>query len=93
MQARDLLEGRRARPAPTPEERFATALEHARLAVMARGDQRKTVIEFRKHLGWYTSGLRAAAGLRQQLLRVESMNQAAELFAAYLERGVLEPAA
>ena len=92
-QARDLLEGKTPRPDPTPEERFATALEHARLALLARGDQRKTVIEFRKHLGWYTRGLRGAAELRQQLLRIESMNQAAELFAAYLEHGVLEPAA
>jgi nifR3 family TIM-barrel protein len=92
-QARDLLDGRPARPAPTPRERFATALEHARLAVLARGDQRKTVIEFRKHLGWYTSGLRGAAELRQQLLRVESMDQAAAIFAAYLERDLLDAAA
>jgi nifR3 family TIM-barrel protein len=92
-QARDLLEGRPMRSAPTPAERFATALEHARLAVQSAGDQRKTVIEFRKHLGWYTSGLRGAAELRQRLLRIESMAEAAELFAGYLERRVLEPAA
>src|SRR2546422_993680 len=58
-QARDLVAGRPARPAPSPEERFATALEHARLALRLQGDTRKTALEFRKHFGWDT---KAAAG-------------------------------
>jgi nifR3 family TIM-barrel protein len=89
-QAREMLAGR-ARPAdPTPEERFAVALEHARLAVRLQGDTRKTVIEFRKHLGWYTRGLRDASELRQRLFQVESMEQAESIFTAYLEHAVVE---
>jgi tRNA-dihydrouridine synthase B len=83
-QARDLLEDRPMRAPPTPEERFAVALEHARLALRLQGDTRKTAIEFRKHLGWYTKGLPGSAELRQRLFAIESMQQAEALFAEYL---------
>jgi len=92
-QAREMLAGR-AKPAdPTPDERFAVALEHARLAVRLQGDTRKTVIEFRKHLGWYTRGLRDASELRQRLFQVESMEQAESIFTTYLERATVEASA
>lgn len=91
--ARDLLDGRPARPAPGPEERFVTALEHARLALRLQGESRKTVIEFRKHLGWYTRGLPGAAELRQRLFQVEAMADAEALFASYLAGATLGAAA
>ncbi|HEX7025302.1 MAG TPA: tRNA dihydrouridine synthase DusB [Gemmatimonadales bacterium] len=75
-------------PLPAPasvEEKFAVALEHARLALRLQGDSRKTVIEFRKHLGWYTRGLPASAHLRQRLFQVESMVEAEAIFRDYLE--------
>ena len=92
-QGRDLLDGRAKRPDPTAHERFAVALAHARLALRLQGDTRKTVIEFRKHLGWYTRGLPGAAELRQRLFQVESMAPVEEIFAAYLEGASLEAAA
>lgn len=92
-QARDLLAGRAKRPDPTPGERFATAFEHARLALRLQGDTRRTVIEFRKHLGWYTRGLPGAAELRRRLLQVESLAQAEAIVAAQLGRAGLEAAA
>jgi len=92
-QGRDLLEGRTKRPDPTPAERFATALEHARLALRLQGDSRKTAIEFRKHLGWYTKGLPGAAELRQRLFAIESMAEAEAVFARYLEETSVEAAA
>src|SRR3954452_13461044 len=52
-----LLAGEAAPPSPSAQERFAVALEHARLAIRLQGDTRRTVMEFRKHLGWYTRGL------------------------------------
>lgn len=85
-QARDLLDGRAKRADPTPEDRFATALEHARLALRLQGDTRKTALEFRKHLGWYTKGLRDASELRQRLFAIESMAEAERVFAEYLAR-------
>jgi len=92
-QARDLVAGRPARPAPSPEERFATALEHARLALRLQGDTRKTALEFRKHFGWYTKGVADAAGLRERLFQIESMQQAEAIFAGYLAGSAVEQAA
>src|SRR3989441_9650635 len=80
-QAQDLLAGRPKRPDPEPAERFATALEHARLALRIQGDTRKTALEFRKHFGWYTRGVPGAAGLRERLFQIESMAEAEAIFA------------
>src|SRR5437016_2014882 len=92
-QARDLAAGRPARPDPSPDERFATALEHARLALRLQGDTRKTALEFRKHFGWYTKGVAGAASLRERLFQIESMQQAEAIFAAYLAGSAVEQAA
>lgn len=82
---RALLEGRALPPAPVAAERFRMAMEHARLALRLQGDTRKTVVEFRKHLGWYTKGMAGASGLRQRLFQVESMAEAEAIFLEYLE--------
>ena len=82
---RALLAGQPLPPPPTIEERFAVALAHARLALQLQGDSRKTMIEFRKHFGWYTKGLPYGGDLRQQLFAVESMAAAEECFVRYLE--------
>ena len=92
-QARDLVAGRPARLAPSPEERFATALEHARLALRLQGDTRKTALEFRKHFGWYTKGVPGAGSLRERLFQIESMREAETIFAAYLAGSAVEQAA
>jgi nifR3 family TIM-barrel protein len=84
-QARALLNGEPAPPAPDAARRFAVALEHARLQLEVQGDGRRTAIEFRKHLGWYTRGLPGAAELRRTLYAVESMSQVEMIFQAYLE--------
>src|SRR6476620_6654651 len=75
-----LLAGEAAPPLPAAQERFTVALEHARLAIRLQGDTRRTVMEFRKHLGWYTRGLHGAGELRQRLFQVESMAEAEAIF-------------
>ncbi|MEO6068823.1 MAG: tRNA dihydrouridine synthase DusB, partial [Gemmatimonadota bacterium] len=80
-----LLAGRPLPPAPTLEERFAVALTHARLALELQGDSRHTVVEFRKHFGWYTKGLPHGGELRSRLFTVESMTAAEAIFTRYLE--------
>jgi tRNA-dihydrouridine synthase B len=80
-----LLAGRPQPPAPDAHERFQVALDHARLALRLQGDTRKTVIEFRKHLGWYTKGLHGASDLRQRLFRIESVAEAEAIFLEYLD--------
>src|SRR5256885_1653739 len=92
-QARDLLAGRPKRADPTPDERFATALEHARLALQLQGDTRKTALEFRKHFGWYTKGVPGAGSLRERLFQIESMREGGAIFAAYLAGSAGGPAA
>ena len=84
QESRALLAGSPRPPHPDPGERFAVALEHAALAVRLQGDNRKTVIEFRKHLGWYAKGLPQASALREKLFQVETMAAAEAIFQDYL---------
>jgi tRNA-dihydrouridine synthase len=80
-----LLAGGALPPTPDAEERFSVALEHARLALRLQGDTRRTVMEFRKHLGWYTRGLHGSSALRQRLFQIESMGEAERIFLEYLQ--------
>lgn len=82
--ARALLAGYLKPAAPSAAERFRVALEHARLAIRLQGDTRKTVMEFRKHLGWYTKGLHGASDLRQRLFQIETIAEAEAIFLEYL---------
>lgn len=49
-------------PPPSPSERVETALEHARQMVELKGDH--AIVEMRKHVAWYISGMRGAAAVR-----------------------------
>ena len=83
--AQALLAGEAGETAPEAAERFRVALEHARLAIRLQGDTRRTVLEFRKHLGWYTRGLHGSSALRQRLFQIESIAEAEAIFLEYLE--------
>jgi nifR3 family TIM-barrel protein len=83
-EARALLDGQPAPPAPDAAERFTVALRHARMQLEIQGDDRRTALEFRKHLGWYTRGLRGASELRRELYAIESMAAIERIFEAYL---------
>ena len=85
-QARALLEGQPMPPAPPLEERFAIAIEHARMAEAYEQDPRGAAIEFRKHLGWYVKGVPHSADLRRQLHAVESLGQVEQIFGSYLDQ-------
>ncbi len=84
QQARALMEGREPRPTPGAAERFAVALRHAKLQLEIQGDDRRTAVEFRKHLGWYTRGLPGAAALRARLHQIDSMAEIERIFEDYL---------
>ncbi|KPJ89159.1 MAG: hypothetical protein AMS18_12675, partial [Gemmatimonas sp. SG8_17] len=51
QQARALIDQKRPRPSPGAAERLAVALRHAQLQQSIKGDDRRTALEFRKHLG------------------------------------------
>ena len=91
-QTRDLLEGRPKRPDPSVEQRFAVAIEHAKMAEAYEPDVRGAAIEFRKHLGWYVKGLPNSAELRKRLHAVNSLSEVEGIFGDYLA-GQLEPVA
>jgi tRNA-dihydrouridine synthase B len=89
-QARAALNGDPVPDDPDPEERFRIVLEHARLAIAFEDDEQKAMVEFRKHLGWYTKGLPNGRLLRQELFEVRALEEAEHLLVRYLEeyRGV-----
>ena len=86
-QAKDLIAGRAMRPAPAVEERFAIALDHARMVQGYEADPDGAAVEFRKHLGWYVKGLPSSADLRRRLHAVNSFDEVEGIFADYLAGG------
>lgn len=87
-QARAALDGRPVPGDPEPADRFRLVREHARLAIEFEADEQKAMVEFRKHLGWYTKGLPDGRTLRQELFQVTSLRQAEALLDGYLERSL-----
>jgi nifR3 family TIM-barrel protein len=83
-QARALLDGREMPPTPPIDERFAIAIEHARMAEAFEVDPRGAAIEFRKHLGWYVKGIPGSADLRRKLHQVVSLREVEDLLGQYL---------
>src|SRR5689334_12202817 len=85
-QTKDIMAGRPMRPTPAVEERFAVALDHARMVQAYEVDPKGAAIEFRKHLGWYVKGLPSSADLRRKLYAVTSFAEVEGIFGEYLER-------
>ncbi len=85
-EARAALLGDPLPAAPDVAERFQIVLEHARNSVAFGGDEERAMIEFRKHLGWYTKGLPEGKKLRQELFSVTTLAAAQSLLESYAER-------
>jgi nifR3 family TIM-barrel protein len=81
--ARAALDGLPQPAEPDVEERFAVCVEHARNAIAFEPDGRRAIIDFRKHLGWYTKGLPDGRRLRTELFQVTSLEQVEEMLARY----------
>lgn len=82
-QARAALDGLPVPGDPDVDDRFRIVRDHARLAIEFGESEEKAMIEFRKHLGWYTKGLPNGRLLRQELFAVTSLAEAEELLARY----------
>lgn len=61
-------------PPPEVAERVAVALRHLEMVVEKKGEL-TGVREMRKHLSWYTKGLRGAARIREQLMSAKTINE------------------
>lgn len=89
-QTRALIEGRTMPATPEVRERFAIALEHARMVQAYEVDPDGAAIEFRKHLGWYVKGLPGSADLRRRLHSVNSFGEVEGIFDDYLRNAAAE---
>src|SRR5690606_39211828 len=78
-QARAALAGNTIPGDPGVSDRFEIVREHARLAIAFERNEEKAMIEFRKHLGWYTKGLPNGRLLRQELFAVTRLQEADSL--------------
>ena len=83
-QARAALEGRPVPEAPGVVERFEIVIEHATNAIEFERDESRAIIEFRKHLGWYTRGLPNGKSLRQELYGVRHLDDVRRILEGYL---------
>jgi len=89
-EARALIEGREPPPTPSIAERFAVALDHARMVQDYEPDPIGAALEFRKHLGWYVRGIPHSSDVRKRLHQVNSFSEVEGIFGDYLaalERG------
>jgi tRNA-dihydrouridine synthase len=89
-QARAALDGDPIPPDLDVDERFAICLDHARNAIAFESDAERAIIDFRKHLGWYTKGLPDGRRLRTELFQSESLADVERLLEAYRARHLAE---
>jgi len=64
--------------AKSREEIFKIAFMHAHLAEKLKG--KAGIIEMRKHLCWYVTGMEGASELRKKLIQVENLKEIKDIF-------------
>jgi tRNA-dihydrouridine synthase B len=83
-ECRAALDGLPIPAEPGVKARFEIVLDHARNAIAFGGEEDRAMLEFRKHLGWYTRGLPDGKALRQELFQVRTLAQVEEHLEAYV---------
>ena len=85
-QARAALDGRPVPSEPDVHERFDICLEHAHNAIEFESNPERAIIDFRKHLGWYTKGLPDGRRLRTELYQSTRLEEVERLLRGYREQ-------
>ncbi len=85
-QIRELLETGGIKTFPSEQERILMCLKQARLAVERKGEE-LAMKQMRTHASSYIKGMRHAALLRAQVVRVDTYAQLEELLTQRLEQG------
>lgn len=67
---------------PTVEERIATAIEHARMILVHKGDY-IGIRQMRSHLAWYIKGLPGASEMRVAINKIETYEELQRALWAY----------
>ena len=75
----------RGGPAPEPMERCALVLRHFRAHQDFIGDGRRAVHSFRKHFAWYAHGLYGASAFRNDVNRIDDVDQVLGLVERFFE--------
>ena len=84
-QAKSLLHRGIVEPPPNPDERITVCLEHLRLLIEHRGDERRACIEFRKFYGGYLKSLPHAVTVRRTLMMLDAYEMIEEHLLKYAE--------
>jgi tRNA-dihydrouridine synthase B len=71
-------------PEPSAAERIAMAIKHVR-KLIAFKNERFAVVESRKHVSWYTTGLPGSAEVRSKVNQAKTADELLGLLTAYLE--------
>lgn len=69
---------------PSVRERLTVAMEHAEDLVREKGE-RIGIAESRKHMGWYTHGLRGSASARVRLMAANSLSEIGQILSQLAE--------
>lgn len=88
-QARAGLNGDPIPADPDVAERFRIVLDHAHNSILFGGNEERAMLEFRKHLGWYTKGLPNGKPLRESLFQVRTVQEAEALLERYAEQALV----
>lgn len=87
-QARAALNGEPVPADPDVAERFRIVLDHAHNSIRFGGNETRAMLEFRKHLGWYTKGLPNGKPLREALFQVRTVQEAEAILESYAENAM-----
>jgi len=77
-------------PEPTIEEKIAVALRHSKALMMYKGEY-QGIREARKHMIWYTKGLKNTSALRQRINHIESYEELENIMFEYLNNYSISP--
>lgn len=70
-------------PPPDRDEKVAVILEHATLSMEYKGEY-TAVREMRKHIGWYSSGIKGGSKLRGRINEMETMEDLKEVVKCFM---------
>lgn len=80
----DFLKGREIYN-PTEKERIEQAIDHARMLVEEKGEERG-IKEARKHMAWYIKGMKNASELKTALFKSSKYNETINLLQDFCDR-------
>ena len=70
---------------PTPAEKASQALEHTRMLVADKGEERG-IKEARKHIAWYIKGLKGASVLKGIIFKISEFYILEQLLNDYVKQ-------